>query len=351
MNSGGDRMKVINLKTISRQMFDDINLREGINYFEGDYQDGLENFYKQNKAKFGEIMSVLRFAPELLKEDEKVEKSFTIPIQDAEFVEWCILQYTERPMKAVRRGKYYVAGSEYIGKLIDGFCSMLMHLDKRETVIIIQREMMEQETDYPFMKLFENLQGELEFAISNMFKIIHSPNLYMTWEHKIGVMNEILLKAKMFNNDIQSVASYQIEKDKKDIIENAFSIPIQQNPERINLVYLELYSNPEFQSLKKEYDEIEESNGFLEKKNKKRKKIVAQMNIMFQEVASRYPIVVDKLSDIEKLLLISEDRFQLKCFSGHDRIFVIENELSDRYYRRFWSYGDATAESDDINDE
>lgn len=339
-------MDCINLKTVARQMFDDQNESEGIIVDSSIYEDQLENFYKQCKTKFAEIMAALNFAPELLKEEEKTEKPYTIPRRDAEFVAWCIEQYTDEKMKAVRKGDYYIAGTQYIYKLIMGFKDMLIHLEKRDIVIDAQMDLMCRETDYPLMVRFENFSSALQFAYMNMFKIMHAPGMYMPWEQRWQTMDEIVDAAKEFDEKIQKIAGDRFKEAKNNLIENGYSIPIHQNPERLYKIYEELYSIEEFVELKSKLDEISESKDFLEKYRKRRTKIVNRMNEIFQSVVKKYPIDLDEISDIEKIMLVADGPFSLKYFSGEDRIYIDEDVMPDRYYRRFWFAGPSLGEDD-----
>lgn len=339
-------MDCINLKTIARQIFDDQNESEGIVYGAEMYEDQLENFYKQCKNKFTEIMAALNFAPELLKEEEKTEKPYTIPRQDAEFVAWCIEEYTAEKMKAVRKGKYYVAGTQYIYKLIMGFNNMLEHLEKREIVIEAQRNLMCRETDYPLMVRFENLCNALQYAYHNMFMLMHAPGMYMPWEQRWKTMDEIVNLAKEFDKQIQKVAGDRFKEAKKNLIKNGYSMPMHQNPERLNKIYAELYSIEEFVKLKSELDEISESKDFLEKYRKKKSKIVKRMDEIFQSVVKKYPIDLDEISDIEKIMLVADGPFSLKYFSDEDRLYVDEDVMPERYYRRFWTVDPPLGEDD-----
>lgn len=309
-------MQYVNLKSIVKHVYAE-EIENDLVSPEGREDD----LYEKNRKYLLEIFDSLDFYHELLKKD----REYRIPRPDGPFIEWLLREYTSPQMKLVRNGKYHEVEPEYLYEIIKGLEKLLKDLDVEEIKVQAQMDLIMKKTEYPLIVRLHNIRFQLAGALNNMWHYTYNPAFHLSMEERCEYLDWAHERAEAFQNEIVEKFSGLWKDVKNDIKENALKISnadIGFSPRTLAIIE-ELNNNQEYLKLREELNNLEEKKQPLIKYKKKQAKIAGRMKEILNEIAKEYPIDLEQVTTLEKLMYATEEGFVMTHKSGDDGWYVI----------------------------
>lgn len=312
-------MKYLNLKQIVRQTHE---AELDMNYTE----DRFKKLYDNDNARLLEVLSALNFCVDLIKEDGE----YHIPQEDGEFIQWILEHYTDADMKLIRKGEYIKADLQYVFFIITGLDNMMKHLEVDEDIHDLQMEYIHKKTDYYVQVRIWNTQVELYRMFNDVANYMKQPTFNLTYENRIEYLDTVNDLTEAYVRSVREAFSDVWKRRKAEVRSHSFPITLEELAfsERSIQISNELSENEEYVSLRRELREMKRNKGFLNKYEKERDKKEKRLLEIFREVASKYPIEVDKMTKIERIMCLAESTF-LTQYDSETKEWTITFDVDD----------------------
>ena len=319
---------------------DFVNLRQIVKYLHEDDieshsnpEERLKKLYDTDNEHLLEILNAVHFYPELLKE----EGEYRIPREDGELIEWILKEYTSPDMKLIRKGEFAKADIGVVYKLLDGLNKILQHLEVDEETIMAQQQIMHQKTNYHIAVRMWNMQYEFMRLMHDMTYYMQMPTFNLTYDNKVEFLDRAMEITKEYVEEVRE-AFTDIWKEREQYVKQN-SIPItleemefsQRSVDIINT----LYKNEEYVRIKDRLKELRNDKGFIKKYEKEKSRLESRLIEIFREEVKQFPIDVDKMTTIEKIMCLSDGAFQIHYDGTEKQAYVtfdVETTGWDKYY-------------------
>lgn len=306
---------------------DYVNLRQIVKYIhERDIEnhpspeDRLKKLYDTDNEHILEVLNAVNFDVELLKE----EGEYRIPREDGKLIEWILQDYTSPQMKHIRKGEFGQAGIEYTYRLLDGLDKMLRHLGFDAETIMAQQQIMNIKTDYHISVRMWNIQYALMRMLHDMTAYMKMPTFNLTYSNRVDYLDQAMAITEGYVSEVRE-AFTKIWKERKEYVE-AHAIPItleemEFSGRSIEIINL-LHENEEYMTIRKQLSEMKTDKGFLKKYEKERRNKEKRLVEIFREESSKFPIDVQSMTKIEKIMCLADGAFSIHYESGAKQAYV-----------------------------
>lgn len=306
---------------------DYVNLRQIVKYIhENDIEnhpspeDRLKKLYDTDNEHLLEVLNAVNFCVDLLKEDGE----YRIPGEDGELIEWILQDYTSPEMKHIRKGEFGQVDIEYTYRLLDGLDKMLRHLGVDAETIMAQQQVMNTKTGFHISVRMWNIQYELMRMLHDMTAYMKMPTFNLTYNNRVDYLDQAMDITEEYVKEVRE-AFTKIWKERKAYVE-AHSIPItleemefsRRSIEIINV----LHENEEYMTIRRQLSEMKTDKGFLKKYVKERRKKEKRLVEIFREESSKFPIDVQSMTKIEKIMCLAEGSFSIHYEGGAQQAYV-----------------------------
>lgn len=314
-------MNYVNLKSIVSYIYeDDITSHPSP-------EERLEILYEKCRQYLLEIFNALDFLPDLIK----IDGEYRIPNTDGPFIEWLINDFTSPKMKLVRKGQYYEAGPEYLYKFFIGLGNILIHLDVEEVKIQAQMEIMQKRTDYFLMVRLHNIRTQMMEIMNNLFQYVHIPIFNLEYDEKCKFLDTVTEGIQEFNRTTGKEFLQLIQQKEEEIKKTAYKISAEDFnfSNRTKEIYKQLNENEEYKRLMEQLENLENYKGFLKTYDKEKRKITNRIQEIFNKIIQNYPIEINNITEIEKIMYSMSGPFRLTHKGGEEGWYVIESDGYD----------------------
>lgn len=272
-------------------------------------EDRFKKLYDHDNEHLREVLEAVNFSVELLKQDGE----YHIPQEDGEFIQWILEHYTDADMKLIRKGEFVKADLGFLFTLINGLDNVMKHLEIDEEIRGLQIEYMHKKTDYHIQVRIWNTQVELYNMFNDVTQYMKHPMFNLTHENRIEYLDEVSELTKAYAQSVRQAFTDIWKKRQAYVEANAMPITLEEMDfsERAKAIGKELASNEEFVNLQNQLNELKKEKGFLTKRNKEKRKIEERLETIFHETAQKYPIDVEKLTKIERIMCLADSGFQV----------------------------------------
>ena len=319
---------------------DSVNLRQIVKYLHEDDieshsnpEERLKKLYDTDNEHLLEILNVVHFYPELLKEDGE----YRIPREDGELIEWILKEYTSPDMKLIRKGEFAKADIGVVYKLLDGLNKILQHLEVDEETIMAQQQIMNQKTDYHIAVRMWNMQYDFMRLMHDMTYYMQMPTFNLTYDNKVEFLDRAMEKTEEYVKEVRQ-AFTDIWKEREQYVkQNSIPITLEEmefSQRSIDIINT-LYKNDEYVKIKDRLKELRDDKGFIKKYEKEKSRLESRIIEIFREEAKQFPIDVDKMTKIEKIMCLSDGAFQIHYDGTEKQAYVtfdVETTGWDKYY-------------------
>lgn len=271
-------------------------------------EERFKKLYDNDNAHLLEILDAVNFCAELLK----VDGEYHIPQEDGEFIQWILEKYTDPQMKLIRKREFVKADIGFTYKLINGLNEIMEHLEIDDLIRQAQTELIDNKTDYHIQVRLWNIQVEIYNLFQDVVNYMKQPCFNLTHENRIAYLDGVKDITDEYTNTVRQLFTDTWKAREAYVEANSIPITLEEMEfsERAIAIGNKLASNEEFVRLQNQLNEIK-SKGFLKNYNKERNCIVERLQQIFKETASEYPIDVDKMTKIEKIMCLAESGFQI----------------------------------------
>lgn len=320
-------MQYVNLKSIIRNVY-----KEEIENDSVSSETRLEDLYEKSRKYLLEIFDALDFYHELLKKD----REYRIPKPDAEFIGWLLMEYKSQQMKLIRNGKYQEVEPGYLYAIIINLEKMLTDLEVDDIRFQAQMELIMRKTEYPLIVRLHNIRCEMLGSLNNLWHYTYNPVFHLSMDERCEYLGWVLERAEAFQKEVIDRFSVIWNKKEQEIKENALilSNADMRFSSRTHAIIEKLNNNQEFLKLREELKGLEETRQPLIKYKKKRTVIVGKMKEILNEVSKEYPIDIEQLTMLEKLMYTVEDGFVMTHKGGEDEWYVTTKSEYKPFGRR-----------------
>lgn len=319
---------------------DFVNLRQIVKYLHEDDieshsnpEERLKKLYDTDNEHLLEILNAVHFYPELLKE----EGEYRIPREDGELIEWILKEYTSPDMKLIRKGEFAKADIGVVYKLLDGLNKILQHLEVDEETIMVQQQIMNQKTDYHIEVRMWNMQYDFMRLMHDMTYYMQMPTFNLTYDNKVEFLDRAMEKTEEYVKEVRQ-AFTDIWKEREQYVkQNSIPITLEEmefSQRSIDIINT-LYKNDEYVKIKDRLKELRDDKGFIKKYEKEKSRLESRIIEIFREEAKQFPIDVDKMTKIEKIMCLSDGAFQIHYDGTEKQAYVtfdVETTGWDKYY-------------------
>ncbi len=323
--------ETINLMQIVRQTFE-----SELDVFTGDkYKEELKKKYDYCSDKLREVLIAVHFDPDLLKENGE----YKIPRQDGEFIQWILEHYTNESMKQIRKGDFPKADMQFMYTFMKGLDDLLSHLDMDDNRRTASRYILRERTKYDENIRIFNIQVEFYKMLNNTANILSFPTFRLTYEDRMDCLEAIADLTKRYSDEVKSICGDIVNRRKEIIKKNSYPITLEEFTfsERFTKIHERLQGNEEFCRLQEEINALKHNHDFLNKNEKKRIKVVKRIKEIIKEVSDDYPIDVENLTTIERLMMLSDTPFVVHFSNGEGSIEFTDDVSSfERIYSMIW---------------
>lgn len=305
--------RYLNLKQIVRQT------REAELEIDGS-EDRFKKLYDHDNEHLREVLEAVNFSVELLKLDGE----YHIPQEDGEFIQWILEHYTDADMKLIRKGEFVKADLGFLFTLINGLDTVMKHLEIDEEIRGLQIEYMHKKTDYHIQVRIWNTQVELYNMFHDVTQYMKNPMFNLTHENRIEYLDEVSELTTAYASAVRQAFTDIWKKREEEIKSHSFPITLEEMEfsERSRQISAELAENEEYIKIRKELREMKHQKGFLSKYEKERKQKEKRLLEIFREVAGKYPIDVDKMTKIERIMCLADSSFIIHYSSESKEWYV-----------------------------
>ncbi len=284
-------------------------------------EDRFKKLYDIDNEHLLEILGAINFCVDLLKRDGE----YQIPREDKEHVEWILKEYTSTQMKHTRKGEFGEVKIEYMYRLLDGFDKMLQHLGVDAETINAQQQIMNMRTDYHISVRMWNIQCELMRMCHDVNAYMKVPTFNLTYDNKIDYLEQAMNITEKYADSIRQAFTKILEKRKAEIKENSIPITFDEmgfSGRSIKIIEV-LHENEEYMKIKEELEELKKEKGFLKKYEKERCKKEERLMEIFREESSKFPVEIQNMTKIEKIMCLSEGAFSIYYESNEQQAYVV----------------------------
>ena len=307
-------MQFVNLKKII-QYVHEAEL-DSKNYLE----DRFATFYENDRRHLNEILDAVGFVTDLIK-DENGE--YQIPKDDGELFEWMIKETTSKQMKLIRNGNFYNAGPEYLYKIITGLKKVLIDAGKDE-VVVAQMDIIMERTEYNFIVRLSNIRAEMESMLNNFHNFAYNPTFHVPYAERCEYLDEVIETIKNVKRELDTAFMDKKRYHENNACENV--VKLSQSDlkfsDRSLSIMEELHSNSKYMELRNQLDTLESKKQPLLSYEKKRSKIIKEITEILNVTSKDYPINIDEITILERLMYTTEDGFCITHKSGDDGWYV-----------------------------
>jgi hypothetical protein len=285
--------------------------------------DRLNDLYELKRQNLLEIFCCIGVITDLFKKDNE----YIFPEEDIELIEELLDGYKDVEMKAIRKGKYYEAGAEYIYRLILLIDTLLIDLDTSDEVRKIQVDYMQRKMDYMLMVRLENIGIRLQGLFRNISNYTQVPVFKLSYDERCEYLDAVDAEIAIFEKMAMEKFSNIMHKKDNEFKENAIKIPVEKmiQSERSNAIQKMLFENKEYQMLFHEQHELENNKGFIKDYEKKREKILNKLRRIIKETEDKVPTNEEDKTELEKLLESIDGSLVLSYKSG-DKYWYAEKQ-------------------------
>ena len=324
-------METINLMQIVRQTFE-----SELDMYSGDqYKEELKKKFDYSSDKLREVLIAVHFDPDLLKENGE----YRIPKQDGEFIQWIIEEYKNENMKHVRKGEFPQADMQFMYTFMKGLDDLLNHLEIDERRRTASKYMLRERTKYDENIRLFNIQSDFYKMLNNTTAIMSSPAFRLTYADRMDCLEAIAELTKSYSTEVNKICSDIVKRRKAIIKKNSFPITMEEFvfSERFSKIQDRLHENEEFCNLQDGINELKHNGGFLNKNEKKRIKLLNRIKEIVNEVSGDYPVDLDNMTKIEKIMMLSDTPFVVH-FSGGEGYIEFTDDVSafEKMYSMIW---------------
>ena len=308
-------MSCVNLKSIIKHVHDsELEMHQ-------DAEARLEELYEKDRRYLLEIFSSVDFCVDLLKEDGE----YHIPRKDGEFIEWLIEEFSSPDMKKIRNGQYEEADIAYLYKVITGLLQILEDLDIEPIKIEAQKEIIMLKTNYPLIVRLWNIRGKFAQMWTNLMFYSYAPTFHMTMEQRTEYLDWMDDATEKLQHDMQNEFGRLWEETESTIKSNCIKLTKEdmELSERTKYIIEQLHNNSEYLELRQRLHELEEKKQPLVKYEKEKRKISKRIHEILNVVAKGYPLDVEKLSLLEKIMYAAEEGFVLTHKGGEEEWYLV----------------------------
>ena len=206
-------MRYINLKAVVRQTHD----AELGSLKNDDFTERFKKLYDHDSEHLREVLIAVSFYPELLKENGE----YKIPIEDGEFIQWILENYTSEDMKHIRKGEFSRVDINFMFTLVSGLDTLLKHLDVDKDIRDSSHLMVNQKTKYDEKVRLFNIQAEYMRLIHDIVGIFEIPTFQLTYEDRMVILEEIDALTKKYVHEARKTYSDVMKKREEIIKRNA----------------------------------------------------------------------------------------------------------------------------------
>ena len=309
-------MKYINLKQIVRQTHE----KELDKLSQDDYTDRFKKLYDHDSEHLREVLTAVNFFPDLLKENGE----YKIPIEDGEFIQWILDNYTSDDMKHIRKGEYHRVDINFMFTLVNGLDTLLKHLDVEQEIRDVSHILVNQKTKYDEKVRLFNIQAEYMRLLHDITMLFEVPTFDLTYDDRMECLAQIDTLTEKYTDDARKIYSDVVKKREEIIRKNSYPITLEEIAfsDRKIQINNELYANEEFCMLQSELNEMKRNKGFLKHYEKERILRERRITEIFKEIASKYPIDVDNMTKLERIMVLAEDSFRIHIDGATKEAYV-----------------------------
>lgn len=308
-------MSFVNLKSIVKHVHDsELELHSNA-------ESRLEELYEKDRRYLLEIFAAVDFCADLLKEDGE----YRIPRKDGEFIEWLIEEFSSTDMKKIRNGRYEEADIGYLYEVITGLLQILEDLDIDPIKIEAQKEIIMLKTEYPLIVRLWNIRGKFAQMWTNLMYYSYSPTFHMTMEQRVNYLEWMDSATENLQHNMQNEFGRLWEETETAIKSSCIKLTKEdmELSERTKFIIEALHNNSEYLELRQRLYELEEKKQPLIKYEKERAKIAKRIKEILNMVAKGYPLDVEKLSLLEKIMYAADEGFVLTHKGGEDEWYLV----------------------------
>ena len=175
--------------------------------------------------------------------------------------------------------------------------------------------------------------------LNNTLGIITSPAFRFTYEDRMDCLDAIADLTKRYSTEVCEICSKIKDRREEIIKKNSFPITHEEFnfSQRFYAIQERLRGNEEFCGLQDDINKLKHNNDFIKKNEKKRIKYQKRIQEIINEVSSEYPIDINKLTKIEKLMLLSDTPFVVHFSNGEGYIEFTDDVSSfEKVYSMIW---------------
>lgn len=310
-------MKYINLLQIVKQTHESkleeyVTNKNDDNKDEAKYYDKLKELYDRDSARLREVMISVNFYPELLKEGGE----YIFPREDGEFIQWILENYTSEDMKYLRKGSFNKVDIDFLFKILNGFETILKHLDVDENIRALTHQLVNQVTNCDERVRMFNIQFKQMELIRDISQVFRMPTFGLTYNDKMECLEKIDALTEKYTADAGKIYSDIIKRRRAERIKNSYPITAEELTfsKRRNLINYELRTNKEFCRLQDELNELKYNNKFNVQNEKARIKIVKRVSEIKLDILKHHPldnVEIEKMTKLEKIMLLTDEPFEV----------------------------------------
>ncbi len=311
-------MSFVNLKSIVKHVHD----TELESHMEAEKR--LEELYEKDRRYLLEIFSSVDFCTDLLKKDGE----YRIPRKDGEFIEWLIENYTNPDMRKIRNRQYGDANIEYLYKVITGLLQILKDLEIDEKILEAQINIIMIKTNYPLIVRLYNINIKFMQMWNNLLHYCYNPTFHMTLEQRSDYLDWMDSSTEILKRTMQNEFGRLAKENENDIKNNCMKLSVEDlnYSDRTHRIIDALYKNSEYVELRQRLRELNEKEQPRAKDEKEKLKIAKRLKMILNEVSKEYPIEIEKLTILEKMMYVSESGFVITHKSGDDGWYLVPHD-------------------------
>lgn len=317
-----------------------VNLRKIVKYLHeedieshSNPEERLKKLYDTDNEHLLEILNAVHFYPELLKKDGE----YNIPKEDEELIEWILKKYTSPDMKLIRKGEFAKADIGVVYKLLDGLNKILQHLEVDEETIMAQQQIMNQKTNYHITVRMWNMQYNFMRLMHDITYYMQMPTFNLTYDNKVEYLDRAMEITEEYVKTVRQAFTDIWKERARYVKQNAIPITLEEmqfSERSIDIINI-LYKNDEYVKIKERLKKLKGDKGFIKKYEKEKSRLESRLIEIFREEVKQFPIDVDKMTKIEKIMCLSDGAFQVHYDGTEKQAYVtfdVETTGWNKYY-------------------
>lgn len=240
-------------------------------------------------------------------------------------------------MKLIRKGEFAKADIGVVYKLLDGLNKILQHLEVDEETIMAQQQIMNQKTNYHITVRMWNMQYNFMRLMHDMTYYMQTPTFNLTYDNKVEYLDRAMEITEEYVKTVRQAFTDIWKERVQHVKQDAIPITLEEmqfSGRSIDIINI-LYKNDEYVKIKEQLKKLKGDKGFIKKYEKEKSRLESRLIEIFREEVKQFPIDVDKMTKIEKIMCLSDGAFQVHYDGTEKQAYVtfdVETTGWDKYY-------------------